>query len=101
MTNWYRNVLDGIERAPEVPLGGWLAVMDRRSALAPPLPDGFIPLRPVALDRSIVERGLLIGREGSAPPALREEKDSHLRICKPLTPLLEPGAADAVQKATR
>ncbi|MBI2226864.1 MAG: hypothetical protein HYU44_18375 [Betaproteobacteria bacterium] len=93
MTNWYRNVLDGLERAPEVPRGGWLAIMDRRTASAPPLPEGFIALRPVALDCSIVERGLMFGREGSAPPAAREEKDCHLRSCKPITPLLKPGAA--------
>lgn len=93
MTNWYRNVLDGLERAPEVPPGGWLAIMDRRTISAPPLPEGFIALRPVALDCSIVERGLMFGHEGSAPPAARAEKDCHLRVCKPITPLLKPDAA--------
>src|SRR3989304_6743855 len=28
MTNWYRNVLDGFERAPEVPRGGGLGNLD-------------------------------------------------------------------------
>ena len=93
MTNWYRNVLDGIECAPEVPLDGWLAIVDRRTADAPALPEGFVALRPVALDRSIVERGLLFGRAGTAPPALREDKDTHVRICKPIGPLLEAGAS--------
>ncbi len=98
MTNWYRNVLDGLERAPEVPLNGWLAIMDRRTASAPPLPEGFSALRPVALDCSIVERGLWFGREGSAPPEVRDEKESHLRICKPITLLLEPGTAEAAPR---
>ena len=96
MTNWYRNVLDGIERAPEVPMGGWLAIMDRRTASAPPLPDDFISLKPVALDCSIVERGLLFGLEGTAPPAVREGKDSHFRVCRPITPLL--GESDEAAK---
>jgi hypothetical protein len=93
MTNWYRNVLDGLERAPEVPMGGWLAIMDRRTVSAPPLPEGFIALRPIALDCSIVERGLMFGREGISPPAVCEEQDSLLRICKPITPLMKPSIA--------
>jgi len=93
MTNWYRNVLDGLDCAPEVPPGGWLAIMDRRTAAAPPLPQGFIALRPVALDCSIVERGLMFGCEGISPPAAREEQGGLLRICNPITPLMKPGAA--------
>ena len=88
MTSWYRNVLDGLERAPEVPMDGWLAVLDRLTDHAPPLPEGFISLKPVALDCSIVERGLRFGQAGSMPPEARDEKDSHLRICKPITALL-------------
>jgi hypothetical protein len=88
MTNWRRNVLEGIERAPEVPMTGWLAILDRHSAGAPPLPKGYVALRPIALDRSIVERGLMFGGAGSAPPAFAQGQETHLRICKPLTPLL-------------
>ena len=95
MTHWYRNVLEGLERAPGVPMSGWLAIMDRRTHSAPALPGGFIALRPVALDCSIVERGLMFGREESAPPVFREEQESHFRVLKPLTPLLTPGAASS------
>jgi hypothetical protein len=71
-------------------MSGWLAIMDRRSPSAPALADGFIALRPVALDCSIVERGLMFGDEGSAPPDVVEETDWQVRVCKPLTRLLTP-----------
>ena len=88
MTNWYRNVLDGIERAPEVPPAGWLAIYDRLTPSAPPLPAGYIALRPIALDRSILERGLLFGPEGAPAPSCGEVENVHFRLCKPITPLL-------------
>ena len=95
MTNWDRNVLDGIDRAPEVPMDGWVAIYDRLAPDAPPLPEGYVPLRPVALDRTIAERGLLFGRAGAEPPAWREHDGVHIRICKPLTPLLTAAQSNA------
>lgn len=86
MTNWNRNLLEGLDEAPDVPIDGWLAIMDRRADSAPPLLAGIRSLKPVGLDRSVVERGLLAGGPGDAPPAAREERDWHVRVCRPLTP---------------
>ena len=97
MTNWNRNLLEGAVRAPAVPLDGWLAVMDRRSSSAPPLPSGFIALKPVGLDCSIVERGLLAGDRGTAPPAPQEADGWQLRVCRPLTSQLVPGGGGGAQ----
>ncbi|MGE0802836.1 MAG: hypothetical protein AB7G13_13100 [Lautropia sp.] len=91
MTNWKRNLLEGIDHAPDVPLGGWLAIMDRHAPAAPPVPPHMTRLRPVGLDCSIIERGILAGAGRVPPPAVREEADWLLRVCRPLTPYLTPG----------
>lgn len=90
MTNWKRNLLEGLDRAPAVPLHGWLAVLDRLSTGAPPLPAEFVSLRPVGLDCSIVERGLLVGGPHRDAPPAGDEADWQLRSCRPLTPLMTP-----------
>jgi hypothetical protein len=91
MTNWKRNLLQGMECAPRVPLDGWLAIIDRESNDAPPLPPEFHALRPVGLDCSMVERVLLAGAPPDAPPVPHIERGWQLRSCKPLTPVMTPG----------
>jgi hypothetical protein len=88
MTNWKRNLLAGLDHAPQVPLEGWLAVIDRRADDAPPLPAGVPSLRPVGLDCSMVERGLRIGTRGD-PPQARAERAWQVRVCRPLTPFMK------------
>lgn len=95
MTNWRRNILDGLELVPEVPMGGWLAIFDRHADVAPRLPEGYASLRPVGLDRSMLERGLRFGGAAEAPPRPMEDEHCTLRVCRPLTALLKPGAAPA------
>lgn len=86
MTNWRRNLFEGLDDAPRIAEGGWLAVIDRASDAAPPLPAGCHRLRPLGLDRSVVERGLLAGTRGDAPP----RASPNVRVCRPLTPFLTP-----------
>lgn len=83
MNNWYRNVFDGIDATPDVPMGGALIVVEDGASA------GLVPLtwmKSVGLDQSSERRALgvaanlddvrgLIGRKG-------------VRICKPLTPRL-------------
>ena len=85
MTNWKRNLLDGIGEMPEVSAGGWLAIHDRLAPEAPPLHPSFTSLKSLGLDQSIVERGLLAGGHGQAAPQPHERAESALRVCKPLT----------------
>lgn len=89
-TNWFRNILSGMTVMPEIPSDGWIAVMDRRTQAAPPLEAGYTPLTPVGLDRSIAERGLLIGGADRAPPQPKETKDVSIRVFKPASRRLVP-----------
>lgn len=85
MTNWYRNVVEGLDELPEIPTDGWLALFDRKTASAPPLPREYTELRPVALDCSFIRRGLLTGSAGERPPAAQEHPDLTVRTFRPLS----------------
>jgi len=87
MTNWKRNLLEGLDDAPRVARDGWLAILDRRTRDAPPLPAQMSALRPVGLDCSMVERGLLAG-SGRLPPKPPHEATWELRTCRPLSDFL-------------
>jgi hypothetical protein len=84
MTNWRRNLFAGVDDAPRVEQDGWLAVIDRETDDAPPLPARCQRLRPIGLDRSVAERGLLTGTRADAPPPPAH----NIRVCRPLTPWL-------------
>lgn len=51
-----RNLFEGLDAAPEVPMGGILLVADRDAA--DPAAPGIIWLRAVAIDRSVPYRGI-------------------------------------------
>lgn len=71
--NWHRNVVDGPDLSLDIPMGGWLVVIDRLSDDAPALPEGYASFTPVGLDQSIAERGVLSGEAGEpAPPQARD-----------------------------
>jgi hypothetical protein len=53
-----RNLFDGLEAAPDVPIGGILLVADRLAA--EPTAPGIIWLRAVGLDRSTAYRGIAV-----------------------------------------
>ncbi len=92
-TNWYRNLLSGMTNVPEVARDGWIAVLDRLTETAPALERGYTPLKPVGLDRSIIERGLMFGEPGRTPPQPRTTSDINLRVFRPVSPrLLHPAA---------
>ena len=69
--NWNRNLFTAPHCDLSVPLEGWMMVIDRLSAESRHLPDGYIGLTSIGLDRSIVERGIHIDRGGdpAAPEA--------------------------------
>ena len=67
MTNWDRNLVQGDIENMDVADNGWMVLIDRRSADSAPLPEGFTSLSIVGLDATIVERGVMIGQEGSPP----------------------------------
>ena len=83
MNNWYRNVFDGIDATPDVPMAGALIVVEDGASA------GLVPvtwMHAVGLDQSSERRAIgvaanlddvrgLIGRKG-------------VRVCKPLTPRL-------------
>ncbi|MCH9675480.1 MAG: hypothetical protein K0U93_28845 [Gammaproteobacteria bacterium] len=71
MKNWDRNLMTSVDPVTiNVPLGGWLALIDRKVDAAPALPAEFASLRSEGLDKTLVERGVLTG-EGE-PSALGE-----------------------------
>lgn len=91
LTNWYRNILSG-GTAPVVSNGGWLALYDRRTNKAPALPAGYTRLTPEGLDRTVVERGMLVGAAGTVPPAPQADEDLVVRVYRPLTEMLKSAA---------
>jgi len=65
MLNWDRNVVTGPPLDLDVPEGGWLVIVDRKTDAAPPLPEGFGAYSPAsdgrALDQTVIERGIKFG----------------------------------------
>ena len=82
-----RNLLDGLDAAPEVARTGWLVLTDRLTEAAAPLPPSCVRLRPIGLDRTIVERGFDHG-DGEPPAAPSSSADRVTRVLRPLTPIM-------------
>jgi hypothetical protein len=87
MTNWRRNLFEGIDHLAEVPLDSWVALLDRERNEAPKLNDAYVPLTPAGLDRSVVERGLHLGAPSEPPPPASAAAGASLRILRPITSL--------------
>jgi hypothetical protein len=83
MTNWDRNLVQGEIEHMEVPLKGWLILIDRLSENAPALPQGFKSLKVVGLDATIAERGVMIGESGN-PPSVPDTAGWSVRTFRPL-----------------
>lgn len=92
-TNWFRNMFSGVTEMPEISQDGFVALMDRKTPNAPPLAQGYISLKPAGLDRSVAERGLMIGEAGRQPPVPREAEDTSIRVYRPRSVRLLHGAA--------
>ena len=83
LTDWFRNVFDGMEAMPAVPEGCYLVVVDGRENAAglPALP--FTWLKSVALDRSVDERAMAIVTDIEPVKPLAGPK---VRIFRPMAP---------------
>lgn len=96
MTNWRRNLVEGLSTLPEVKPDQQLVVVDRLGDRAPALPAGLERLKPVGLDRSIVERGVRVLPAGAAvPERAGEEGGRRVVVFRPITPRLAAGEEPA------
>jgi len=86
LTNWHRNLLDGAD-APVVPRDGWLTLVDRLTDQAPRLPGSCTAHKPAGLDRSMIERGILVGSVAVPPPVPQENPDMMVRVFRPISDL--------------
>ncbi len=85
MNNWHRNVLDGIDVTPDVPVEGALVVVEDGAEVPVPLRW----TRPVGLDQTITRRGFaVLPRLADAVAMLGL---AGVRLCRPLTPRLVAG----------
>ena len=83
MTNWYRNLFDGIDRLPEVSTDQILVVLDE-GAVAPADLEGRVTWLSIAgLDRSAQHRGLLVLDTDADATAFAEIEGA--RIFEPIT----------------
>jgi hypothetical protein len=81
ITNWSRNLFDGMAEAPEVPADALLAVADVAPGTALPVDARFTWLTGVGLDNSVPDRAIAILPAGTA--AARP-----VRLYRPTTPLM-------------
>lgn len=86
MTNWHRNVLDGIEAAADVPMAARLVIVDRPSASSPALPEGMRALRCLGLDRTVYERGIAVCTPHEARTLSARASAADTRVLRPLAP---------------
>lgn len=86
MRNWDRNLLQGADVNLDVPMDGWIVVIDRKTDASPPLPNGYHRLQPIGLDMTLCERGILIGTSGSPTPPAETDDAWTVRTMRPLHP---------------
>lgn len=84
MHNWDRNLLHGPLAPVEVEQCSWMVLIDRLGASAPALPGGAIALRPVGLDESVIERGVMVGIDGTEPAPIVADANMIVRQFRPL-----------------
>ena len=89
-THWGRNVYDGMDQTPDVPMNAFLLIAE--SGAEGNLPPDAIPhvLRSVGLDRDPPRRILAVTDQPSS--AVRTMGQPGIRVLKPLTPRLVAGA---------
>ena len=89
-TNWHRNLLDGLDKTPDVPTGAYLLLLrDARDAKLPP---GIAVswLRGVGLDHTIEECGLAVLND-PAPVLDLARRDPRIRLYRPISEKLRAG----------
>jgi len=91
MTNWDRNLVQGPEGsgAPDLAfdMDEWMTLIDRLTDDAPPLPDEFVPLEVIGLDRTIAQRGAALGNK--VPSDVRGGWE--VRVWRPIHPVRRAG----------
>lgn len=87
MSRWHRDLLEGADETPDVPMDAYLFVLADAADLA--LPATIAPqwLRAVGLDRSLDLCGLAVLRDPQAATALAR-RDPRARLFRPITPKL-------------
>jgi hypothetical protein len=78
-----RNLFDGIDAAPDVPMTGTLLVADR--AAPGRLQDGLVWLRAVAIDRSVPYRGIAVFPDLAAARAACARLGGAVALYAPMT----------------
>jgi hypothetical protein len=86
--NWRRNLLNGVDRTPDVPMTAHLVVLDNARDVSLPAGISVGWLTGIGLDSSVEHCGLAVVT--FVPPALREiaEADPRVRIYQPISPKL-------------
>jgi hypothetical protein len=87
-----RNLFEGLDAAPDVPMGGILLIADRDAAGT--ADDRIFWLRAVALDRSVPYRGIAVFSDLAAARAAAERLGERAALYAPSTECLSaPGAS--------
>ena len=89
MTNWHRNLYDGLDETPEVANDSYLLFVDEKREIAErdiPLLSGVRMhwLNLVGLDRTIPHRGIAVLRNAEPMLALAE-RDKRVHVYRPIT----------------
>lgn len=84
MTDWHRNLLDGLDETPEVPAEGHLLVLQDARDLATPAGIEVRWLRAAGLDRTLDECGLAV-LSNPAPALALARHDPRARVFRPIT----------------
>jgi hypothetical protein len=87
MNNWHRNLFDGVEHTPDVPMDARLLVIEPHGGAALPATLSVGWMSAVGLDRTVDRRGLAVV---AAPAAQALAGAPGIRVLRPLGPRLKP-----------
>lgn len=87
MTNWLRNLFDGLATAPAVPEEARLLVTENQPIEIADCGCEFSWLRNAGLDRTVPWRGIAVASAANAG-RITEKTMGHVRVYRPLTPQL-------------
>ncbi len=86
MQNWDRNLMQTADVTLDVPMGGRMVVIDRKTDASPPLPNGHSRVQSIGLDMTVRERGVLIVTSGAPPMTPAADDAWVVRVMRPLHP---------------
>ena len=84
---WERNVFDGIDLAPLVPMGSYLLVIDEKDPRIEAALPGLVWLRSVGLNRSIPDRAMIVVDQNGAQRWI-DHPTPQVKVFAPLAPAL-------------